>query len=277
MALNLATLYAPDAVERFKRGSLTTAVSGGKWAFLGDASAKTIELLTNDNVTLNDYERSGVWRYGTPTEFSNTKQSLTIANDKAFTKTIDKRNRTEAAMTIEANSYLAQQIDQVVLPAVDTYRLAQMLAQAPAAHIKTAALSKTNVYEKFLEKQELLGDDGVPMVGRIAYVNYATFNLLKQDTAFVKSGDLSQEMLIKGQLGAVDDVPIVPVPAGLMPTNTAMIVAHKDAIAAPFEILDYNLHMDAPGISGALVEFRCIYDLFVIDTLENGVAVHKTQ
>lgn len=273
MALNYAKKYAQQAVERFARGSVTQAVLTAKYDWTG---AKTVVLTTNDLASLNDYNRSGVWRFGTPVEEGNTQQELTLSQDKSWTTTIDRRNRDDAGLTNAAGASLRRQIAQVIVPTVDTYRLGQIVTQAPAAHVNTSALAVNDVYQKFLALQELLGDDGVPESGRTAFCTYAAFNLLKQDSAFVKSGDLSQEMLVNGQLGEVDGVRVIPVPSGRMPANTAIILVHPDAVAAPLALESYRIHEDPPGIDGWLIEGRVVHDCFVVDTLENGIAVHKT-
>lgn len=274
MAINTATLYAQAALERFQRGSLTDGIMQGGYDF---TSAKSIVLTTNDLGTVGDYLRSGVTRYGTPTELGNTQQTLTLSQDKSFTYTIDKRGRQEAALTNDAASTLARTIDQVIKPLVDTYRLAACLAGTPVAHIPVpAAITKTNAYTSILALNELLDEDSVPNDGRVLLATPAVLNFLKQDANFLKPSDMGMAMTVKGQVGEVDGVPVVKVRSSLMPLNTAYMMIHKDAIAAPMVLEEYKTHIDPPGISGWLVEGRFCHDAFILSTYANALAAWKT-
>lgn len=274
MAVNYAKKYSEKAVEKFVRESLTEAGMKAPYEFLG---AKTVVVTTNSDGTMNDYARIGVNRYGTPEELQNTQQELTLTKDRAFSLTIDKRNRTEAGMTNEAGAALARQIRNKVVPEVDTYRLAALAAGAKLGNTATAAITSSNAYTKFLDGTTKLNDLEIPMEGRVAWVTAAFLNFLKLDTNFTKASDLAQDQIvIKGQVGMVDGVPIVMVPSGRMPANTAFLIAHESVTAAPIDLADYKVHVDPPGISGWLIEGRIVYDCFTLDTLEDGIYWHKT-
>ena len=273
MAFNTAVAYAQAAVERFKRGSLTDAVmsAGYDWT-----SSKSVVLTTNDLGTVGDYTRTGVSRYGAPTELGNTQQTLIVTKDRSFTYTIDKRGRQEAAMTNDAASTLARTIDQVIKPEIDVYRLAACLAATPVAHIPLpAAITKTNAYTSVLALNELLDEDRIPNDGRILFATPAALNFLKQDANFTKPSDMGMALAIKGQVGEVDGVPVIKVASSIMPLNTAFMLVHKDAIAAPVVLEEYKTHIDPPGISGWLIEGRFVYDAFVVTTLNNAFAAWK--
>ena len=49
--------------------------------------------------------------------------------------------------------------------------------------------------------------------------------------------------------------------------------AQKKAILRPKKLFEYNIHQDPPGISGNLVEFRMMYDAFVLDAVADAVCV----
>ena len=90
MAVNLSTKSA-DKLTR--RSALKHSVIAGSfddnYSFKG---AKTIEIITPVSQPLNDYQRSGSNRYGTPTELQDVKQELTLTKDKSWSMTIDKGN-----------------------------------------------------------------------------------------------------------------------------------------------------------------------------------------
>ena len=155
----------------------------------------------------------------------------------------------------------------------------QTLATAASAkgNIITTAATKSNAYELFLGGMEALGNANVPDQGRVAFCSYRFANLLKQDPAFMKYGDKSQDMLIKGVIGEVDGCKIVKVPSSRLPAGAACIISHPIAATAPKQLEEYKIHDNPPGISGWLVEGRFIYDCFVLNEKSKAVYYHGSQ
>lgn len=154
---------------------------------------------------------------------------------------------------------------------VDTYRLGVLAANASGTATETP--DETNAYKSFLAGQEYLFDHTVPGVGRVAYMSYEFYNLLKLDPSFTKQGDVSQNMVINGMLGMVDNVPLIPVPASYLPADTNFMIVHPIAATAPVKLAEYHMHVDPPGISGVLIEGRIYYDAFVLDSKKDAIYV----
>ena len=53
-----------------------------------------------------------------------------MQKDRAFTFTIDKKSEDDTMGTMEAGAALRRQIDEVVIPEIDTYRIAKLVAGA---------------------------------------------------------------------------------------------------------------------------------------------------
>jgi N4-gp56 family major capsid protein len=171
---------------------------------------------------------------------------------------------------------LARQIDEVITPEIDVYRLAAMSAAGIAAgNTATAAITSSNAYSKFLDAGAALDEDKVPAAGRIAFVTPAFYNFIKLDPTFTKATEIAQNMLIKGQVGEIDGVKIVKVPSTYLPANTAFLITHQIATVAPKKLQDYKTHDNPPGINGWLVEGRLRYDAFVLNNKANAIYVHK--
>lgn len=113
--------------------------------------------------------------------------------------------------------------------------------------------------------------------GRVAFCTYKFANLLKQDTAFMKYSDQSQDMLLKGVIGEVDGCKIVKVPSSRLPSGAAFLITHPIAATAPKQMEEYRIHDNPPGISGWLVEGRFIYDCFVLNEKSNAIYYHGGQ
>jgi len=136
----------------------------------------------------------------------------------------------------------------------DTYIFRKMAeAAVDNSHYANTTVTKSNAYEMFLAAQETLGDANVPDSGRVAFCSYKFANMLKQDSAFMKYSNMSQEMVIKGVLGEVDGTKIVKVPKSRLPKDASFLLVHPIAGVAPKQLEDYKIHDDPPGISGWLV------------------------
>ena len=275
MAVNLASKYSKKVDERFSLLSVTENIGLNKdydWN-----GVKTVTVYNIDTVAMGNYNRSGTSRYGNPAELGDTKTEYSLSKDRSFTFTIDRGNYTEQLMVKEAGKALARQIKEVVVPEIDIYRLnAWATAAATNSHVETQAITNGNAYSYFLNAQEALDEDKVPQTGRICYVTPKFYNLLKQDDSFIKAGDLSQKMLINGQVGEVDGVRIIKIPSSYLPSNTAFLLIWPKCSVSPKKLEDYKTHDNPPGINGWLVEGRVIYDAFVLNAKKDAIFVHKT-
>lgn len=249
---NYASVFSTKVDERFTRESQAMMALNNDYKFTG---VKTVNVYSIPTVKMNDYTRNGANRYGTPEDLGTEVQSLTITKDRGWTFIIDKMDRNQQQMVLEAGKAAARQVSEVIVPEFDTY-VFKTLAKAASANSNTSATAatKTNAYSLFLDAQEALGNKNVPEKGRIAFCSYKFANLLKQDSSFMKYGNLSQEMVNKGILGECDGIKIVKVPASRLPEGCDFILTHPIAATAPKQLEEYKIHSDPPGISGWLVK-----------------------
>lgn len=274
---NLALKYSSKVDERFARESYITPALGNayKTEFVG---VDTLRVYSIPTVPLQDYARNGhvqhtangltagLFRYGIPEDLTRNVQEMKITQDKSFTFIIDQGDKIQSMMVSDAGKALSRELNEQLIPAFDTYCFSTLAAAATAVgHYDTTAATKQNVYELFLKANEAMGNAFVPDSGRIAYCSYRFANLLKQDPAFMRYGDKSQEMLIKGTIGEVDGTRIVKVPNSYLPAGAAMLMVHPIATVAPEQLKDYRIHDNPPGVNGWLVEGRHIYDCFVLN------------
>ena len=273
MAINYASKYSTLVDERFTKASVTAPAINNDYDFSG---VKTVHVYSIPTVAMGDYKREGANRYGTPDELGDSVQELTLTKDRSFTFTIDRGNREDQMMVKEAGKALRRQIDEVVVPEIDQYRLAKIAEGADEGNEATAALSKTNAYSSFLDGMAALTDKLAPLAGRVCYASTAFYKFIKQDEAFIKASELGQTTLMKGQLGEVDGVPIIVVPTSWLPANVGFVITNAAACCAPIKLADYKIHENPPGISGWLVEGRVYYDAFILNNKKAAIYVHKT-
>ena len=273
--LNLAEKYSKKVDERFSRESQAMLALNNDYEFMGD---KTVKVYSIPIAVMNNYSRTGSYRYGNPSDLGRNVQTLTVGQDKAFTFIIDKGDKLQSEMVSDAGKALSRQLREVVVPMYDTY-VFKTLAEAAKNNgsYSETAVTKSNAYEVFLDGMEHLGDSSVPDKGRVCFCSYRFANLLKQDPAFMRYGDASQEMILRGVIGEVDGCKIVKVPSNRLPAGAAFILTHAVAATAPKQLEDYKIHDNPPGISGWLVEGRFIFDCFVLGEKANAVWYHGGQ
>lgn len=249
---NYASLFSPKVQERFYKESQAAMALNNDYKFTG---VKTVNVYSIPTVAMGDYTRTGSNRYGTPEDLGTNIQALTITKDRAWTCIIDKMDKNQQQMVLDAGKAVSRQMREVIVPEYDTY-VFNTLAKAAIAngHTATTAATKSNAYELFLNAQEKLGDACVPDQGRIAFCSYKFANLLKQDPSFMKYGNMSQEMVQRGILGEVDGTKIVKVPASRLPNGCSFILTHPIAATGPKQLEEYKIHDNPPGISGWLIK-----------------------
>lgn len=270
MPTEYAAKYSAQVDERFKLASITSSAVNQDYDFVG---VKTVKVYSIPTVDMNDYTMSGTNRYGTPDELGSTAQELVLSRDRSFTFTIDKRGNLDTMGALEAGRALARQIDEVVIPELDIYRLAVMAANA--GKTMSGSITDKGYYSALLDASAWLTDNKCPLEGRIAFVSPTFYKGIKLDDNFIRTGDLTQNMLVKGQIGEVDGIKLVLTPASYLPADTYFILTNKIATTAAQKLTEYKTHDNPPGLNGWLVEGRVCYDAFVLNNKKNAVYVHK--
>ena len=142
--------------------------------------------------------------------------------------------------------------------------LLQSLANAINANTAIAA---------FNDAVEALDNRAVPESGRTCVIKNSKYKLLKQAPQFIYTDKLANGALVKGKVGEIDGIDIKPIPDKYLPADVDMLITQKKALLRPKKLFEYNIHQDPPGVSGNLVEFRMMYDAFVLDAVADAVCV----
>lgn len=274
MAINLASKYSKQIQTAYVRESLVAGRLSNNYDFSG---VKTVVVYTPTTVAMNDYNRSGTNRYGTPTEMEDTKQELTMTQDKSFALTIDKGNNDDQMNIKAAGKMLRLQMAERAVPLFDKYVLGVLATKAGKINESTTELSKSNVCERISAGTEHLDDNEVPDSGRTLWVTAAVYKHLKHSEEFMAVERLADKAIAKGEVGTYDNMTVIKVPKSRMPENVNFIIAHRDAATAPVKMSETNVHPNPPGISGHLIEGRERYDCFVFEAKKQGVYVDKKK
>lgn len=267
--INYAEKYASAVDERFRLASKSAAFVNQDYDFEG---VQTVKVYSIPTAPMNDYQLSGTNRYGVPQELGNSVQEMTLTQDRSFTFTIDRRSNTDAMGTMAAGTALARQLDEVVIPEVDTYRFAKMALGA--GHVEMGEIESDKAYEAFLDANSTMTNALVPLQGRAAVVTPAFYKKIKMDANFIQAGDMAQTMRQNGQLGEVDGVAIFLAPAQYLPAGADFLIGQPLAVCAPQKLADYKVHDNPPGTNGWLVEGRIFHDAFVLANKKDALYYH---
>lgn len=280
MAINLAEKYSQKVQERFTIGSKTDRYCGHDYEFTG---VKTIKIYSVDTVPTTNYTRTGTARFGALTELGDTTQEMTLAVDKAFTFSIDAGNASEQFNIKQANKCLKREIDEVITPEIDKYRLSKWVAGngltsgKSVLTSKDGVLTKANIVEKIFTANATMSDEKVPTTGRVLFIPELTFLKFKlADVVMGGSDTLTAENIRRGYRGTIDGVDVVTVPSSIFPAATNFILKYKGATVDVMKLKNYRVHKNPMGVDGDVVEGRYIYDSFVLDTKCKGIYVSST-
>lgn len=271
MAIELVEKYLPYVDEQFTTESKKEYLTNQDFSFAGAHSVKIYKISTGK---MNDYGRTGAtggnWsRYGAVESLNATTERKELEQDRSFTFAIDALDTEETEGQLEAASALARQVREVIIPEVDTYTLGVMCENAG---IKPDAieLTSTNIFDEIFSAGSEMDEAGVPDTERILVVTPETVLKMKQSK---DSAGRYQEMISAvldeskrklGFIGYLDGMDVLKVPASRLPENFGFMVAHPCATVAPTKLESFKTHDNPPGISGALVEGRIVYDAFVL-------------
>ena len=189
MAINYASKYAQKIDEKFARESMTSPAVNNDYDFVG---VKTVNVYSVPTAPMNDYSVTGTSRYGTPEELDNTVQELTMSMDRSFTFTIDRGTYNDTQMSNAAGAALQRQLREVVVPEIDKYRFEKIVEGA--ATTVTGTISKTTAYDAFLTGASELIENNVPLTGCTAFVSSNFYKNIKEDSSFIRNGDMSQDL-----------------------------------------------------------------------------------
>ena len=269
--INYAEKYEVQVDERFKVASVTESAVNRNYSFDG---VNKINIYSVETASLNDYNReSASNRYGIAKELGNAIQSLTLTQDKSFTFTIDRGNHEDTVLANSAGNALQRQIDEVVTPTVDKYRINVMTENAGT--ILKQTISENNAYKNFITASSILIENKVPIENRIAFVSPSVYMLMKFDKNFTGYGDKVNNVAVTESIAKIDGINIIVVPSDYLPKRTNFIITHPMATVSPVKLAEYKTHDNPPGISGWLCEGRIYYDAFVLNNKKNAIVVSQ--
>lgn len=269
--------------ERYKQGLLDgfNAASETNDMFSHDldmefSGVKTVHVTSLKTEPLQDYDRSkevGTGsRYGKTKEVGNEVQTFTMTQDKALSLSIDKGNNKETMDKAKVGKVMKAQKEERIVPEIDKYRLGKWAKDAGIHEELAAAPTKSTIVTQILELHNKMLDAGVPDQLQLR-VRRDFMPTLKLSTEWTALDSLGGKTLPKGCIGEFDNMAVKPMSTNRMPKDVPFMITYKGSLISPMKINDFKGHVDPPGLSGDLLEFRMMYDAFVLGKKASGCAV----
>lgn len=271
--INLATNYADKIGQRYIQKSVIADISLPQSDINFDGS-KTVVVTTPRTVPLNDYRRSGTWRYGEVNDVGNDVQAFTLGFDKAFTTTFDKGNKSDSkAITKAAAQFLTYQLDEEVTPTIDKTALYRIAHDAGRVFTTAEAPSEANILSLVNSGSIQMSNDSVATADRVLIMGWSMYGFCRLNNAILGVDKMGEAALAKGDVGELFGMKVRCVPDAYMPSNAYFMIIQKQAAFVAQKIQEAKVHTDPPGISGDLIEGRYYFDAFVRAEKCNGVYV----
>ena len=271
--INLTKKASPKVLERFKFGSCTEGLFSNDYDWTGVA---TVQIYSVDDLPLNDYNPEkvdGGSRFGNLINIGDTVQEHTIKDNKSFIGAIDETYNTQQLQIKQAGKVLRRQMDNVVIPYVDKYRIRKMAAAASSTYknIASVTLSKSNIVETIMQVNAAMSENLVADTGRVCYMSYGDAIKLKLADQVVGIDKLGEKAIVNGVMGTVDKCQIRLIPAGYLPAGAKMLFVKKGICFAPKKLASYKIHDGAHVLDGKIVTGHLLHDCFVPVGRENCI------
>lgn len=275
-AIHFSEKYKQGLLDGFSKASETDALFSHDMdtEFSG---VKTVHVTSLKTEKMQDYDRSKT--VGTGSRFGETKevgdevQTFTMSQDKSLSLSIDKGNNKEQFNMKQAGKVMKAHRDEQIIPEVDKYRLGKWAQDGGIHEELAAAPSKTTIVSQILGLHNKMLDAGVPEGQVVLVISRTYLTDLKLSSEWTALDSLGGKTLPKGTIGEFDGMPVKPMTSKKMPKNVPFMLLYKGAIISPMKIDTFKGHVDPPGLSGDLLEFRMLYDAFVLGKKAAGVAV----
>lgn len=269
MAIDYTVKYASKIASRFKLASKTNRAAGHEYDFTG---ARSVKIYSMVSAVLTDYQRGGK-RYGDVTDLEYTTQEMLCSQAKAFTKHLEALDGSDIAVETAAGKFLRMELDEVVTPTMDKYRLKKWCMGAATLKQQTSAPTKSTIVGDIMDLKGKMGDNLVPDTGLTIYIPTTYFVMLKQADAVVGLEGMGTKAIKDGSVGTFDGMAVVPVPASWLPSGVYFMIKAKGTSADPVKLAQYDVIKKSVGYSGPVVQGLVYYDAFVIGSKNVGIGV----
>lgn len=245
--------YSALVDKKFRKSLKTAYCFNGRYE--GSPKAGAVNLVVRDTeVATGDYDKKTGGELGTS---STTYLKILVDKDKYVNELIDGY---EAAAV--PDGIVADRLDSAgysMALALDSDGVTCLETEGTALE-NTTALTKSTVYDSFVDTRTKLSDTGVPEEGRFALVTPHTYGLILKSPEFIKASALGDAVVQTGALGKIAGFLIYE--TNNLSSTTEYVAGHRDWChrveewSVPVAINDLK---DGKHIGASAVQGRKVY------------------
>ena len=245
--------YSEMVDKKFRKSLKTSYCFNGRYE--GSPKAGAVNLVVRDTeVTVGDYDKKAGGTLGTS---ATTYLKILVNKDKYVNELIDGY---EAAAV--PDGIVAERLDSAgysMALALDTDGINCLETEGTPLDDVTP-MTKTNVYESFVDARTRLSNDGVPEEGRFALVTPHVYGLILKSPEFIKASSLGDTVVQTGALGKIAGFLIYE--TNNLSSTTEYVAGHRDWChrveewSVPIAINDLK---DGKHIGASAVQGRKVY------------------
>lgn len=285
MAINLITRVEPKVMERLYKESVTQGLFSNQYNWAG---ARTIEIMSVDNVNLTAYDRTlkdgstdGTIgnRFGQIIELGDTKKSYTMQDEVKYNIGFEKSTNSDQGDIKTASSIISRQDREIVRPYIDKYRLGKLAAGAglnayslsKGTTASPGALSRNKILETLMTAKAALANEYAPMGQQVLFVGETAAIEMKLADEVIGVDKIAEQPIVNGTIGKLAGMQLRIVPDTYMPTGCAFLIVTKNSAWAPVKVKTSRVLTEVPSFDGNLVQFHMYHDCFVNDARKNTI------
>lgn len=274
------TIHFPEKyMQRFMKDFDVASITDGLFnheldqEFSGVRTVHVNSILTSP---LQKYDRTkqvGTGsRYGATHEVGDDEQVFEMEDEISLSLSIDKGNKVDQLNMKKAGEVMQAYKEEEIIPYVDKYRMDKWAKGAGMHYALSAAPTTETIAQIIIKARNEQRNKRV--TGKTALIiPYQYLDVLSLSSQWVKLEKLGGQVLTKGTMGQFYGMDVVPFINEIMPANAWFMIMNPKAAIAPKKISDFKGHVDPPGLSGDLLEFRMYHDAFVLGKKANGILV----
>lgn len=271
MAINFTTRMYDKLVQAWSKGTYLEGRTSNRFKWVSD---RFLEIYSMETVPTVDYNRTttGANRYGNLNDVQDHKQTMEVTQDKAVALVVDKGDFIQNGKLKKTATVIKEEQDKVIKPETDAYAFGKYVAGAGTKVTLPSASTKDDIKLRILAGRKVIVNQGIKDLQNVSiFVTTDVYIAMLQLEEFINVDQMANKALRMGEVGKFFKMPVIELPDGYLPENTEFLMAHKDSVILPRQVKEVKVHEKPQGVSGVLIEFRNIYDAFVIEELKMGV------
>ena len=227
--------------------------------------------------------------------YENDWEPKTLVNERKWSTLVHPKDIDQTNMVATIANITKVMNEEKKFPEMDAYCISKIYADwvAQGGTADTTAPTTANILEKFDQMMLDMNNARVPRAGRILYVTFEVFNLLKNAEGLQRTWSVQASVNgVNREVEALDGIPVIPVAAELMKTaydftegwtpaqdaqQINMVMIHPTAVITPVSYTFADLDEPSAKTEGKYYYYEESFeDVFILNKRVPAIAFNVT-